>query len=162
MKLIAVAIAGLALGFTLPSTAQTPKTPEQIANLSVRGFAQFQCASLASAAKNNQTEPHFNAGYASLHEFLTLARGSKDTATQKAISDETPMIVLMALGGPNIEFEIGVVWSAVNQYVDDELNDRETWTHQKEDPKAANVDREVIQMRAEKQYRDHNCAILSK
>ena len=65
------------------------------------------------------------------------------------------------LTGPSIDFEIGRVYSAVLWYVDDGLRDRDTWLHQKKDPSAPPVEPEVVQMRAEQQYMDKNCALLA-
>lgn len=164
MKRLITGLAGMTFAFSSTSHAQEPASPEAIANLSVRGFAQFQCAVLASFGKvpGAKADAHFNAGYANIRQFLTLARASKDKAVADAISNKTPMIVTMSLGGPNVDFEIGRVYTAVLEYVDDELRDRETWTHQKLDPKAENVGSEVVAIRAQQKYRDQNCSIIGQ
>lgn len=164
MKHFIIAIFGMPLALSSPANAQSPQSPTEIANLSVKGLAQFQCAILASFGKTDLAhgESLFHAGYNSFHQFLTLARSSKDPKVAEAIADKSPMIVTLSLGGPNIDFEIGRVYSAILQYVDDELNDRETWTHQKKEPKADNIDREIIKIRAEGKYREQNCSIIGK
>ena len=164
MKQIVTALAGLAFLASTPASAQQRQSPEDIANLSVKGFAQFQCAILASFGKveGANADAHFKAGYANMHDFITFARANNDKAVGQAISAKTPMIVSMALGGPNVDFEIGRVYSEILQFVDDELRDRETWTHQKLDPKAPNVDPEVVIITAANKYREKNCSIISK
>lgn len=160
MKRIATAITAAMIACSSSSYAQQPAAAV-VAKLGDSGFAQFQCSVLAGFAKGPNAEAHFSAGLADLRQFLTQWRASDDMNFRKEVGNNVPMIITLELGGPSIDFEIGRVYSAVLWYVDDELRDRTTWLHQKKDPSAPPVEPEVVQMRAEKQYREKNCSLLS-
>lgn len=116
---------------------------------------------LAGFGKQPHVDTHFNAGLSDMRQFLTQWRASDNASFHKEVGNKVPMIITMELGGPSIDFEIGRVYSAVLWYVDDGLRDRDTWLHQKKDPSALPVEPEVVQMRAEQQYMDKNCALLA-
>jgi hypothetical protein len=78
----------------------------------------------------------------------------------KRITDKIPVIMLWRLEGPSPDFMLGRVWEATTEFVDDELEDRESWSHQKKDPDAKPIDAEVKRMRAENRYRERNCNLL--
>ncbi|MGL3823705.1 hypothetical protein [Sphingopyxis sp. R3-92] len=161
MKLIATTIAAAIATASSPANAQQP-TAEAVAKLGDSGFAQFQCAVLAGFGKQPTVDKHFNAGLSDMRQFLAQWRASDDASFRKEVGNKVPMIITMELGGPSIDFEIGRVYSAVLWYVDDGLRDRDTWLHQKKDPSAPAVEPAVVEMRAEQQYKDKNCALLAR
>jgi len=161
MRRIAITIAVTLAAIAGPSRAQQPAV-EAVVKLADSGFAQFQCSILAGFGKQPNVEAHFNAGMSDMRQFLTQWRSSDDLEYRKKVRNDVPMIITMELGGPTIDFEIGRVYSAILWYVDDELRDRDTWLHQKKDPKAPPVEPEIVQERAEQKYRDRNCALLAR
>lgn len=161
MKLIATMIAAAIATVSSSANAQQPAA-EAVAKLGDSGFAQFQCAVLAGFGKQPNVDKHFNAGLSDLRQFLAQWRASDDASFRKEIGNKVPMIVTMELGGPSVDFEIGRVYSAVLWYVDDGLRDRDTWLHQKKNPSAPAVEPEVVEMRAEQQYKDKNCSLLAR
>lgn len=160
MKLITMTAAAVIATLSSPATAQQT-TAEAVAKLGDSSFAQFQCAVLAGFAKQPNVDAHFNAGLSDMRQFLTRWRASDDASFRKDVGNKVPMIITMELGGPSIDFEIGRVYSAILWYVDDGLRDRDTWLHQKKDSGAPPVEPEVVQMRAEQQYKNKNCSLLA-
>jgi hypothetical protein len=160
MKRIATMIAAAVTTASFPAIAQQ-HTAEAVAKLGDSGFAQFQCAVLAGFGKQPNVETHFNAGLSDMREFLAQWRAIDDVNFRKQVGNNVPMIITMELGGPSVDFEIGRVYSAVLWYVDDSLRDRDTWLHQKKDPSAPPVEPEVVEMRAQQQYKDKNCPLLA-
>lgn len=160
MKLITMTAAAVIATLSSPATAQQT-TAEAVAKLGDSSFAQFQCAVLAGFGKQPNVDAHFNSGLSDMRQFLTQWRANDDAGFRKDVGNKVPMIITMELGGPSIDFEIGRVYSAILWYVDDGLRDRDTWLHQKKDPGAPPVEPEVVQMRAEQQYKNKNCSLLA-
>jgi hypothetical protein len=160
-RLIGVALAVLFTGCSDTSSAQqNPKSPEQIGESGARAWASFECAAIASFADDvKATQRHFEAGHQRGLEFLKLAKAAPDDQRKK-ITDKVPVIMLWRLEGPSPDFMLGRVWEATTEYVDDELEGRDTWSHQRKEGSDAPVDKEVKKMRAENRYRERNCNLL--
>jgi hypothetical protein len=140
-------------------TAQA-QSPEQIGESGVRAWASFECAAIASFAGDSKgTERHFKAGYDRGLEFLKQAKAASPDQL-KRIGDKVPVIMLWRLEGPSPDFMLGRVWEATTELVDDDLEDRDTWSHQQKDRDAKPIDAKVKKMRAENRYRERNCNLL--
>lgn len=153
----------LAMAFMTLATPAVAETPQEIADLSLKGYEQLRCSALAGFAEKGDSleERHFNAGLADLRKFLSEVKVADPKAARAALGKTTPMLVIMNLGGPSDDFVIGRIYSDVLLTVDDGLRNRETWTHQKKDPNADDVSAEGVRALAQAKYREHNCALLN-
>jgi hypothetical protein len=142
-----------------PQESKLP--PAEIAKLGAQGFSLFQCAAYATFAdERDKVEPLFDKGRDSLTRFIETGKTIKDRAKEKAVTEKVPIIVLQHLGGPSTDFMVGRVWEATMLYAEDELYNREGWTHQKNDPKADAPDAEIVKAAAAQRFRDANCELL--
>lgn len=164
-KLIVIGMALCAVGCSKGETqapAETNLPPSEIGKLGASGFALFQCAAYASFANmdKSKVEPLFNRGHDNLTRFIDLGKKVQGKEMDKAVSSGVPILVLQHLGGPSTEFMVGRVWEATSLYVEDELYQREGWTHQKKDPKAPSPTKELVEADAAQHFRDQNCELL--
>lgn len=134
-------------------------TTAEVSSLGARSWAQLECAAIASFSEDNaQLKPLFEAGRRDGLAFIANAKARPKEAKQ--IFDKVPMIMSWRLEGPSPDFMLGRVWEATVEYVGDELEGRDTWSHQERDPKAAPVDRVLRKALASNRFRERNCPLL--
>lgn len=160
MKRSAIMAALLLVGCSAhgqPSATQ--KTPAEVGQLAANSWALLECGSIAWFAEDNKNaQSFFDRGLAKGKDFIEQAKARP--GDRKAILDKVPMIMSMRLQGPSPDFMLGRVWEATLEYTDDELNGRDTWSHQQRDPKAAPVTGELRKATAAQRFRDRNCELL--
>lgn len=139
--------------------ATSVKTPDEIGQLGAHSWAAFECAAIAmSAEQDGDLKRLFGVGHRDGLEFIEAAQAHKDQ--QREIMDKVPLIMVWELEGPSPDFMLGRVWKATTEYVDDEINGRDSWNHQVKDPKAPQLDKELLKLTAKNRFREHNCELI--
>jgi hypothetical protein len=166
---VTLALALLANGCSKESRQMLPQAeelkPEEVGALGARGFALYECAAFATWGSDRykaKSERLFAKGHELTVQFVKELKAlSDDKKELKAATHTVPMIVTMNLGGPSPDFMSGRVWSATELNTFDMLHERSGWTHQKKDPNAPDVPKELVMARAEETFRQKNCDLLA-
>jgi hypothetical protein len=114
-------------------------------------WSAFECSTYAELAGNEAEQVRlFTLGYNNGREFLAaLQAGQID---QQAADDQTPIGLLMNLGGPSIDFMLGRVFAAASKNAFDKVHEE---TGDRLDRR-----QEIRQVVASNMYQSSNCALL--
>lgn len=120
-------------------------TPDQAA----LSWAAFECATFAEhSGERAQQERLFNLGLASGREFIVAMQ--RHEFTDEQVNNSAPVGFLLSLGGPSVDFMLGVVFAHASQHGFERITERA----------GQRLDRELMQVVAGNLFRENNCALL--
>lgn len=126
-------------------------------NLGSIMWSAFSCAVYAEITSNADEQKRlFEIGYATGQKFIN---GIKDKSIPDSEAKNTPIGVLMRMGGPTTDFVIGRVFEGVSEDVYDKLVREDNSGMPILDPSKW-ADDELKTIRAENKYRESNCALI--
>lgn len=148
------AIGFVALAFA--TSAQSQSTSKDAALSGRRAWDAMRCAGYAAFAENANEQMRLEKlGLNEGRVFLTAARDGK--IAQSDFESTVPLRYYPIMTGPTVDFVLGRIWQAAEEYVGDKLWERDRWDSKND---YVSPDKAAIKARAQRYYDSENCKSL--